>query len=78
VLRLLSNIKVICGEGMGKYILRRTAVAIPLILAIATIVFVMLRVALPGDPAQLLAGDRATPAPGHRAVRDLSDESGAG
>ena len=46
---------------MGKYILRRTAVAIPLILAIATIVFVMLRVALPGDPAMLLAGDRATP-----------------
>jgi len=46
---------------MGKYILRRTAVSIPLILAIATIVFVMLRVALPGDPAQLLAGDRATP-----------------
>jgi ABC-type dipeptide/oligopeptide/nickel transport system permease component len=46
---------------MGKYILRRTAVAIPLILAIATIVFVMLRVALPGDPAVLLAGDRATP-----------------
>lgn len=46
---------------MGKYILRRTAVAIPLILTIATVVFVMLRVALPGDPAQLLAGDRATP-----------------
>lgn len=46
---------------MGKYILQRTAVAIPLVLAIATIVFVMLRVALPGDPAQLLAGDRATP-----------------
>jgi ABC-type dipeptide/oligopeptide/nickel transport system permease component len=46
---------------MGKYILRRTAVAIPLILTIATIVFVMLRVALPGDPAQILAGDRATP-----------------
>lgn len=46
---------------MGKYILRRTAIAIPLILAIATIVFVMLRVALPGDPAQVLAGDRATP-----------------
>jgi ABC-type dipeptide/oligopeptide/nickel transport system permease component len=46
---------------VGKYILQRTAVAIPLVLAIATIVFVMLRVALPGDPAQLLAGDRATP-----------------
>jgi peptide/nickel transport system permease protein/oligopeptide transport system permease protein len=46
---------------MLKYIIRRTIVAIPLVLAIATIVFVMLRVALPGDPAKLLAGDRATP-----------------
>lgn len=46
---------------MSKYILRRTAVAIPLVIAIATIVFVMLRVALPGDPAQIMAGDRATP-----------------
>ncbi|MAS33979.1 MAG: peptide ABC transporter permease [Anaerolineaceae bacterium] len=46
---------------MSKYIIRRTAVAIPLILAIATIVFVMLRVALPGDPAKILAGDRASP-----------------
>ena len=46
---------------MTKYIIKRTAVAIPLILAIATIVFVMLRVALPGDPAKILAGDRASP-----------------
>jgi ABC-type dipeptide/oligopeptide/nickel transport system permease component len=46
---------------MNQYILRRIAIAVPLILAIATIVFVMLRVALPGDPAKLLAGDRATP-----------------
>ena len=46
---------------MNKYIIRRTAIAIPLILAIATIVFVMLRVALPGDPAVILAGDRASP-----------------
>ena len=46
---------------MNKYILRRTAIAIPLVLAIATIVFVMLRVALPGDPAVILAGDRASP-----------------
>jgi peptide/nickel transport system permease protein len=46
---------------MNKYILRRIAIAIPLILAIMTIVFVMLRVAVPGDPALLLAGDRASP-----------------
>jgi ABC-type dipeptide/oligopeptide/nickel transport system permease component len=46
---------------MNKYILRRIAIAVPLILAIMTIVFVMLRVAIPGDPALLLAGDRATP-----------------
>ncbi len=46
---------------MSKYILRRIAVAIPLVIAIATIVFVMLRVALPGDPAKVMAGDRASP-----------------
>lgn len=46
---------------MNQYILRRVAIAIPLILAIVTIVFVMLRVAVPGDPASVLAGDRATP-----------------
>jgi peptide/nickel transport system permease protein len=44
-----------------KYILNRIAVAIPLILAIVTIVFLMLRLGLPGDPAKQLAGDRATP-----------------
>jgi ABC-type dipeptide/oligopeptide/nickel transport system permease component len=46
---------------MNKYILRRVAVALPLVLAIMTIVFVMLRVAIPGDPALVLAGDRASP-----------------
>ncbi len=46
---------------MTKYILNRIAVAIPLILAIVTIVFLMLRLGLPGDPAKQLAGDRATP-----------------
>src|SRR5664279_1585300 len=46
---------------MGKYILRRIAVAIVLIFAVTTIVFVMLRVAIPGDPAITLAGDRASP-----------------
>ena len=46
---------------MSQYILRRIAIAFPLILAVTTVVFVMLRVALPGDPAKLMAGDRASP-----------------
>ena len=46
---------------MSQYILRRIAIAFPLILAVTTVVFVMLRVALPGDPAQIMAGDRASP-----------------
>ncbi len=46
---------------MTKYILRRVVIALLLILAIAVIVFVMLRVAVPGDPAEILAGDRASP-----------------
>ena len=46
---------------MTKYILRRLALVLPLVLAIATLVFVMLRIALPGDPALALAGDRADP-----------------
>lgn len=46
---------------MQKYILRRLISAIPLIFAIITIVFVVLRVAIPGDPVYTLAGDTASP-----------------
>lgn len=46
---------------MQKYILRRLLSAIPLIFAIITIVFVVLRVAIPGDPVYVLAGDTASP-----------------
>ncbi len=46
---------------MGRYILRRTLIALVLVLVISVLVFVMLRVAIPGDPAALLAGDRASP-----------------
>ena len=46
---------------MNQYIMRRVALAIPLILVVITIVFLMLRLGLPGDPAQIMAGDRATP-----------------
>ena len=46
---------------MTQYIVRRFALAIPLILVVITIVFLMLRLGLHGDPAQIMAGDRATP-----------------
>lgn len=46
---------------MAKYILRRLIIALFLILTISTLVFVMLRVAVPGDPAVIMAGDRASP-----------------
>ncbi len=46
---------------MSQYILRRIAISIMLVFTIMLVVFVMLRVALPGDPAVLMAGDRASP-----------------
>lgn len=46
---------------MYRYLLRRTIIAILLVIVITALVFVMLRVALPGDPAVILAGDRASP-----------------
>ncbi len=46
---------------MQKFIVRRLVSAIPLIFAIITIVFVVLRVAIPGDPVYMLAGDTASP-----------------
>lgn len=41
--------------------MRRTITAFLLVITITALVFVMLRVALPGDPAVLMAGDRASP-----------------
>ncbi len=46
---------------MTKYILRRFSLVLPLVFAVAALVFVMLRLGLPGDPALALAGDRASP-----------------
>lgn len=46
---------------MYQYLLRRTLIAIGLVFTIMAVVFIMLRVALPGDPAVILAGDRASP-----------------
>jgi ABC-type dipeptide/oligopeptide/nickel transport system permease component len=42
------------------YILRRLLAAIPTLLAVLTLVFVLVRI-VPGDPAVAILGDRATP-----------------
>ncbi len=45
---------------MTGYILRRLLAAIPTLLAVLTLVFVLVRI-VPGDPAVAILGDRATP-----------------
>jgi peptide/nickel transport system permease protein len=45
---------------MGYLILKRIAAAVPVMLVVATIVFILLRLS-PGDPAMVLAGDMASP-----------------
>lgn len=45
---------------MQKYILRRLLGAIPLIWIIITLVFVTVRVFVPGDPVNIMAGDKAS------------------
>lgn len=44
-----------------RYVVRRILGAIPLILVILLLVFVLLRVAVPGDPAAVMAGARGSP-----------------
>src|SRR3979490_2040253 len=45
---------------MRAYILRRLAHTIPVLLGVATVVFLALRL-IPGDPAIALAGEKASP-----------------
>lgn len=45
---------------MGRYILKRLLNLIPVLLGITLVVFILLHL-IPGDPAQILAGTRATP-----------------
>ena len=44
---------------MVKYILKRVVSVIPVLIAVSILVFMMVHV-MPGDPAELLAGDMAT------------------
>ncbi len=48
------------GRGLASYILTRLLLAIPTVLILLTIVFLILRVA-PGDPAQAMLGAKAPP-----------------
>jgi peptide/nickel transport system permease protein len=45
---------------VGKYILRRVLLMIPIVLGVATLSFILLKLA-PGDPAAAYLGDKATP-----------------
>ena len=45
---------------MGKFILRRLLLLIPILLGLTVLVFLFIR-ALPGDPAGAILGERATP-----------------
>lgn len=45
---------------MARYLLKRIGLVIPTLLGILVAVFVLMRI-IPGDPARLIAGERATP-----------------
>ena len=45
---------------MGKFILRRFLLLIPILLGLTVVIFLFIRL-LPGDPASAILGERATP-----------------
>ncbi len=48
------------GAPMINYIFRRVLISIPLVLALVTVVFLLLRTLVPGDPALILGGETAS------------------
>ena len=56
---------------MGKYIIRRFIVAIPVLLMVSIIVFLLIHL-MPGDPALVMLGEEATP----EMIEDLREELG--
>ena len=50
----------ISGESMGRYILRRILISIPVLFGITLVTFVLINLA-PGDPARKIAGGTASP-----------------
>lgn len=59
------------GGTMGKYIIRRFIVAIPVLLMVSIIVFLLIHL-MPGDPALVMLGEEATP----EMIEDLREELG--
>jgi len=55
---------------MGRYVLRRLLLAVPVVLGVSVAVFLM-AAAIPGDPATVLAGDTASAEQVERIRRDL-------
>ena len=56
---------------MYKYILKRLALMVPVIIGVSFIIFIIMSF-MPGNPARLLLGDRATP----EAIAELTEEMG--
>jgi len=47
------------GEPMLKYVLKRLGMSIPILIAVLTLVFIIIRI-VPGDPAMVVLGDQAS------------------
>jgi peptide/nickel transport system permease protein len=56
---------------MGTYVIRRLIVAIPVLLLVSIIVFLLIHL-MPGDPAMVMLGEEATP----EMIEDLREELG--
>lgn len=48
------------GEEVGRYLLRRICMMIPVLLVLSLLIFLMIET-IPGDPAEIILGDHATP-----------------
>lgn len=56
---------------MGRYLAKRLLLAIPILFGVSVIVFLFLRL-IPGDPAQVMLGEKATP----QALAEIRQEMG--
>ena len=55
---------------MLRYLVRRVLLTVPVLLGVATLVFSLIHL-VPGDPAQAMLGDGASPQRRRRAARSL-------
>lgn len=57
--RCLRSLPPLMSSSLGLYVLRRLALALPTLLGVTLIIFVMVRL-IPGDPARVIAGVQAS------------------